>query len=177
MMPLYFFNRKKKGNSRMIIIVFFLAYTFAVLSQTVFPNIQIGKLSNNGKIYFDIFYPIYNSSNNFIPFKSITNFINDIIFCQTKDYKMIGEFNILGNIIMFVPMGIFLRILLNKSFGVQKTLIVSSLVSLAIEILQFLVGRCFDVDDIVLNLFGSLLGYMMIGVVVGLLNLIRQKNN
>ena len=90
---------------------------------------------------------------------------------------MIAEYNILGNIILFVPMGIFLRILFNKSSGNQKTLIVSSLISLAIEILQLLVGRCFDVDDIILNIFGSLLGYMLIGVAVVLLNSIRQKNN
>lgn len=88
---------------------------------------------------------------------------------------MIAEYNILGNIILFVPMGIFLRILFNKSSGDQKTLIVSSLISLAIEILQLLAGRCFDVDDIILNIFGSLLGYMLIGVAVVLLNSIRQK--
>ena len=35
------------------------------------------------------------------------------------------------------------------------------IVSLSIECVQLIIGRCFDVDDILLNLIGGMLGYFI----------------
>ena len=40
-------------------------------------------------------------------------------------------------------------------------LIISLITSVVIEITQLLIGRTFDVDDIILNLIGGLLGFLL----------------
>ena len=45
------------------------------------------------------------------------------------------------------------------------------IVSLSIECVQLLIGRCFDVDDILLNLVGGILGYF----IYRLLELVSEK--
>ena len=68
--------------------------------------------------------------------------------------------NIVGNIIMFIPFGFFTSYYLKlnkKRFIFYLTLIVS----IVIELIQLKIGRAFDVDDIILNMVGSLLGYLL----------------
>lgn len=68
--------------------------------------------------------------------------------------------NIIGNIIMFIPFGFFTsyNLKLNKKMIIfYLTLIVS----VVIELIQLKIGRAFDVDDIILNMVGSLLGYFL----------------
>lgn len=82
-----------------------------------------------------------------------------IQFMQIDRYnRNIWVVNLLGNIGVFVPFGILLPFALRgkliKSFSVF-------LVSLIIlELLQLITRRgCFDVDDIILNSLGFLIGY------------------
>lgn len=71
----------------------------------------------------------------------------------------------LFNIVMTIPFGIYLRYYFNKSF--KQTLILSFLLSLFFEFTQLsgLYGyysgpyRLFDVDDLILNTLGGLVGY------------------
>lgn len=68
--------------------------------------------------------------------------------------------NLLGNIFAFSPLGFFLPLLLKQCTRLKNTLLVSFVISLLIEIVQliFSIGAC-DIDDIILNVFGSLLGF------------------
>ena len=64
------------------------------------------------------------------------------------------------NFLMFVPMGIFLRLLLKKTF--QKYIVgIALAITLAVELLQPIVGRSFDIDDIILNTLGTLCGWVL----------------
>lgn len=72
--------------------------------------------------------------------------------------------NIIGNIIMFIPFGFFTSYYLRlskKSFIFFLTLIVS----ITIECIQLRIGRAFDVDDIILNMVGALIGYYIYRIV------------
>ena len=61
---------------------------------------------------------------------------------------------------MFVPYGFLASYLLkNKKFSV--ILILTTIASLTIETVQYYIGRVFDVDDIILNLVGGILGFLM----------------
>lgn len=64
---------------------------------------------------------------------------------------------VLGNILMFVPLG-FLPPLLWKWFRWFRVLLISLIAILCIELLQPLAGRSFDIDDLILNSFGSIIG-------------------
>ncbi|MGG0175120.1 VanZ family protein [Gottfriedia acidiceleris] len=94
---------------------------------------------------------------NLIPFKTI--FINIHSLSSWPDFS-----NLVGNIVAFIPFGMFL-VLLSKNRGMSFiSVFISSLsFSLCIESLQvvFSLG-IFDVDDLILNSSGGLLGYCAI---------------
>ena len=65
------------------------------------------------------------------------------------------------NILLFVPLGLLAPILwrrMNKLFNVIG---ISFFFTLLIEISQLLNNRCTDVDDILLNVFGAVIGYVI----------------
>jgi glycopeptide antibiotics resistance protein len=70
--------------------------------------------------------------------------------------------NLAGNIIGFMPFGALLPILSKSVRNVWKVGLLSMEISALVELSQFLfqVG-CFDVDDIILNTVGGVLGYFV----------------
>ena len=66
------------------------------------------------------------------------------------------------NIIMFIPLGIFLYDLPKKPLSLRKALIIAALASLSIELIQ-LAGKLgeFEFDDILHNTAGALAGYLI----------------
>ncbi len=90
------------------------------------------------------------SSNNFIPFKEIFRYrLGSRLFLK----------NVLGNVVLFLPFGFFTSYYLNpkKSYSV---IILTLIASISIETVQLVIGRVFDVDDIILNLIGGIIGYL-----------------
>lgn len=69
--------------------------------------------------------------------------------------------NILGNIIMFVPIGFLAPILFNKLDNLKLIAILGFCISLFIELTQLFLTRATDIDDLVLNTFGTILGYLV----------------
>ena len=68
--------------------------------------------------------------------------------------------NLLGNVILFIPLGIFLPMLAEKLRKFRKTLLCAAGLITAVELAQVLtlLGRC-DIDDLILNLLGAAVGY------------------
>ena len=89
--------------------------------------------------------------NNFIPFKELTRYS----FGSNLFYK-----NIVGNILLFMPYGFFASYYL-KLDKKRIAFLLVFIVSLSIECVQLIIGRCLDVDDILLNLIGGMLGYFI----------------
>ena len=99
--------------------------------------------------------------NNFMPFKELTRYrLGSNLF-----YK-----NVVGNILLFMPYGFFASYYL-KLDKKRVAFILVFIVSLSIECVQLVIGRCFDVDDILLNLVGGILGYF----IYRLLELVSEK--
>ena len=74
--------------------------------------------------------------------------------------------NVIGNIVGFVPAGFFLPIVSRRSKKWYNTFLICFLFSLSVETVQlvFKVGS-FDVDDIMLNVTGAVLGYILYRIV------------
>lgn len=90
-------------------------------------------------------------SNNFIPFKEIFRYrMSSVLFYR----------NVIGNVILFLPFGFFVSYYckLNKYY---YNLLVIFITSFSIEIIQSMIGRSFDIDDVILNLIGGYLGYVI----------------
>lgn len=89
------------------------------------------------------------TGNNFIPFVEILRY---------EPFGRLFIKNIIGNVIMFIPYGFFVsKYASGKNFILNLFLIF--LASLSIECTQLAIGRIFDVDDIILNVFGGIIGY------------------
>ena len=69
-------------------------------------------------------------------------------------------FNIIGNIVMFLPFGFFAA-LLWREFGWKRALALGLGITCGIECWQLFVGRYFDIDDIILNTLGVFCGYLL----------------
>ncbi|MNX31852.1 VanZ like family protein [compost metagenome] len=90
---------------------------------------------------------------NFIPFHEIM-----IYFEQATFHSLI---NFIGNIVIFIPFGMLLPLVLRgMSNPLSKVLLLSFTFSLGLETAQLILAiGTFDVDDLILNTFGGVLGY------------------
>ncbi len=90
-------------------------------------------------------------SNNFVPFVEIFRY---------KPFGRLFVKNIVGNVVMFMPYGFFVgKYASDKNDYLAFFLIF--LASLSIECTQLAIGRVFDVDDILLNVIGGSIGYLI----------------
>lgn len=66
---------------------------------------------------------------------------------------------VLGNILLFMPLGYFATYYC-KLKGIVSITIISMLSSVTIEIVQHFIGRSVDIDDVILNVFGGIIGFL-----------------
>ena len=107
------------------------------------------------------FQDINYGESNFVPFKEIFRYS----FGSRKFIR-----NVLGNIILFIPFG-FLSSYLLKNRHLSVVTILTLIASGTIETVQYYIGRVFDIDDIILNLIGGIVGFL---IFIGL-DAIRNK--
>lgn len=71
-------------------------------------------------------------------------------------------FNVIGNIAVFVPFGIFIPTLFSRCKNIFLTVMLTLQLTLTVELIQLItqVGS-FDVDDILLNTMGGFCGYII----------------
>lgn len=67
---------------------------------------------------------------------------------------------VFGNILLFIPLGYFATSYC-KIKGLGTITLVSLLSSITIEVTQHYIGRTFDIDDIILNVVGGIVGFLI----------------
>ena len=102
---------------------------------------------------------IYIDGNNLVPFKEILRYkIGSRLFFK----------NVIGNIVLFIPYGLFATAYtkIDRAFHILCLILFASI---TVEVTQLLIGRIFDIDDIILNLVGGFIGYSicMVGGTLG----------
>lgn len=68
--------------------------------------------------------------------------------------------NVVGNILIFLPFGYFVSRYV-KASKISHILFISAISSLTVELVQLQIGRSFDIDDILLNVMGAILGFLL----------------
>lgn len=116
-----------------------LVFVYAVYLSAVFTAVGIPTI--NGLIV--------NREFNWVPFVDIVN--------SPVEYLK----NTVLNIILFVPLGFLLPTVWNEYRSAKKTLFTGLGISLLIEILQIFTFRLTDVDDLITNTVGTILGYYL----------------
>ena len=86
---------------------------------------------------------------NLVPFRTISSYL-----ASTPSLNVAVQ--LLGNVLLFVPLGFFLAY--GSVFRTAKALTVGLFVAVLVEAWQSLVGRTFDIDDVILNGIGVVLG-------------------
>lgn len=88
---------------------------------------------------------------NFVPFREMLRYkIGSKLFFR----------NIVGNILLYMPLGFFVTAYIDER-KIFPTMIISLITTISIELVQLVIGRVFDIDDIILNLFGGFLGALI----------------
>lgn len=151
---------KKKIVDKIDIIpgILFIIYSLVLTKIVFFPipfqeeSIMLYKEINGG------------FAMNVVPLKSIIEII------KTNDIRNIF-YQIAGNFLLLLPMGIYISVIFsNVKFRRLALIIIST--SVFIEVVQLIIGfsigcqyRIVDVDDIILNVFGGIIG-LAIGVMI-----------
>ena len=135
-----------------------VCYIIFILYLLCLTKIVLFKYSSSNHIIEKIFKGELNGfrSINIIPLNSIISFIKLI----TEGYFTRGFNNLIGNILVFSPLGYFLPMLFKKTKKLRYTILFSLIVSLIYESLQYILylGSA-DIDDIILNLLGTIIGF------------------
>ncbi|MFF8316430.1 VanZ family protein [Streptomyces bobili] len=70
-----------------------------------------------------------------------------------------------GNLLLGVPFGVLVPVVAPRARGLVRVLLLTASVMLLVEFAQgaLVTGRAFDVDDVILNTAGALVGYLLVG--------------
>lgn len=135
-----------KNALRWVLWALLICY-LGILADLVFLSAAFGRVDASINRY---------STMNLIPFRTVMIYIRGI--------RVVGPMavviNILGNIGVFVPIGFLLPILWKRCRRLLQLTLIALCGSVFIEVTQgfFAVGVV-DVDDVILNVTGALLGY------------------
>lgn len=126
-----------KSDKKIYIHKELLTYLFGIYIMCLFTVVTYQDVESYG--------------NNFTPFKEMFRYtLGSNLFIK----------NVIGNMVMFMPYGFFTGYFL-KINKVSVVLLLSMLVSTSIEVIQGYIGRVFDIDDIILNVIGSIIGFLI----------------
>ena len=144
----YIKNISINYKSEILNLFLFLSILF-IISLTLFP-IRLGYKFEG----FEIF--------NIVPFK--------IILKMLFEYPLgLFIYNVIGNIVLFIPFGFFIYIKFEKNK--TKTLLAVLIMTLGVEFIQgFIPYRFCDIDDIILNTFGGYIGIIIYNILFSKFN-------
>lgn len=144
-------NDRAYSKKRIAFTLAFIFYLSAVAAITIVP-LKISRTT------------FLSSHFNFLPV--IKNYQRYFSVTRAHDADGIANFyeNLFGNILMFIPLGIFLPWLYNKTFW--QTMLIAAMASSLIEFIQYLnmfLGyyRYVDIDDVLLNTLGAITGFWL----------------
>ena len=126
---------KQKNFHQLLLRFLFVFYMIAVFSVTGIPTIDA--------------LNTIDFSFNLIPLIGILN--------DTTEYLK----NSILNVILFIPMGFLMPVLWKEYDSLKKTASSGLILSISIELLQIFTFRLTDMDDIITNTTGAIIGYFI----------------
>ncbi|WP_057911404.1 VanZ family protein [Peribacillus muralis] len=140
-------------------VLLFIIYISSLIGITIFP-FPVQKYLIETMIEDQL-----GLKHNFIPFK---------IFYEAMSYGSLSFGitillkQVVGNIILFIPMGFVLPIIFVNIQNIKKVILIGFLSSLSIELFQGLAGfwigynyRAVDIDDLIFNVLGTVVGFLI----------------
>ena len=137
-------KQETKARIRVVGRILFLVYLLALVYFLFFAE-EYGRRN-----FFELDYRY-----NLVPFQEIRRF-----WIYREKVGFLAAFlNLAGNVIGFLPFGFIVPVMHKKMESFWKVSLLGFLFSLCVETIQLItkVG-CFDVDDLILNTLGAMIG-------------------
>lgn len=139
---------------KLIVWASFLLYLAVVAGLVFFSRYRVGDVADVSIWEYARFQM------NIVPFKTILEYIK--VYYDGSMSKIVPLRNLIGNLIMFFPWGIYLPLFFKNLKQWKKYILVTVGLLLGIELVQFFARLgSFDIDDLILNLAGAMLGFLM----------------
>lgn len=149
------YGKKLSYKAELILFLFYI-YVISVMTLTIIP-LPFSR--------FNFFTK--EAGVNLIP---VINTVNDLRETLSRNENISTEHtfqNLFGNIILFIPLGIFLPFLSYRYRSLINVVVFAFISSASIETIQFIerqfeIYRFVDIDDVILNTLGAILGFVII---------------
>lgn len=151
-------KKVKVKPMRELIMAGFTVYMIGLASQTIIPQWDMGVWSDTGEFYFEVYRVNESAGVNWIPLHTIFDYAFQTN-AQVMDWGMVSLLNLAGNVFLFSPIGFFLPMIWKRWQSFYKILWIGLGTTCFIEFIQFFIGRSSDIDDVLLNTIGVLIGY------------------
>ncbi|WP_099203533.1 VanZ family protein [Miniphocaeibacter massiliensis] len=152
-LEIYKIIKKKSRIYKSIFKMLFVIYILLLIDVVFFPIPYQSRLIEIYRLKTGL-----GDIQNFVPFKIIISFIKDTSFGYAL--KQIG-----GNFILLLPLGVFVSIIFENKKSKRFMFLIGLGTTCAIELTQGLIGliigfqyRVVDIDDIILNTAGYVVG-------------------
>ncbi|MFY0758879.1 VanZ family protein [Metabacillus dongyingensis] len=144
-------NKKNYSTKQLFFLGSTIFYLLSVFKLTLLPII----IRFNKEAYPDVPWDYYYQ---LVPFKTILS-----------AFEYGNDFQVFGNLLILLPLPILLGLLKNGASTFIKSLILVFTVSLSIELVQLVINfttgvpnKVADIDDLILNTIGGVIGWFLI---------------
>lgn len=145
-------GKKERNPVRELVLALFALFMFGLLNLTFqngLESLRAGSLAHAWMRWQQ------RLGVNLIPFHTIRNYLK---YGANADTIWV---NIVGNIVMFAPWGFGLPLLWRRHQSFLQVAGMSLALPVFIEFCQLFIGRSVDIDDIILNFTGGMLGGLL----------------
>ena len=101
-----------------------------------------------------------------IPSAQFVRWDPEINWIPFRDFSSANIVGMSLNILMFIPFGAFLPIYFGRFWKMSTTVLAGAFMLFTIEVLQLFTFRLTDIDDLIMNTLGTLLGYGIGAIIV-----------
>ena len=159
-MRLLFWRRKqaKPEYPRELLLALFVLFMAGLIVLVLWPGSREGQ--GTGYISQAMERLSTGIGINFVPLRTVRSYF-------TRPIGTLFVINIIANVLMFSPLGFCLPLFWRRFQKWWKLLIIGTVFSMGIETAQLFVGRSVDVDDVILNAAGVMLGYVVYKLLAG----------
>ena len=113
---------------------------------------------------------------NLVPFRTIAEYFG--FLSNGSGMNRLAVINLGGNVGLFIPLGLFLAITWEKLRRFLPHLLATAVIIIVVELIQYITLRgTADIDDLILNIIGSAIGFILYTVYEKIKNHIIKKKS
>ena len=148
----------KNGTKQIIIIHSAFGVYILLMLWLMFGQRLYHELSSPNSVWMQNYWSEFREKLNIVPFETIALYTRSLF----GGINRAAVVNLVGNVVMFVPLGFLLPHTAKKAKKFIGCFVISLVCILCAEIVQvFTLLGYFDVDDLMLNMIGVCVGFLL----------------